>query len=319
MTVPAAPAQATSETLYYFSGLQSTLDGNCGIIQPVLQWGVSPAGGGSFWSVASWWWGWTGQFRSPSVTRVNVGDKITGYLTTTTAANAWAVSAYNQNGTQLSKITLTTSCRWNQAFPAVFEVDTSHPITNCSQISKDYIDFSNIALYDGFPTYNLVTYSPTKQFPIGSNGPGCGWGIGTGAVFATSTELWSTTGWQGNEQPTGCYNINPGSALVAGQFFQSCDGRFTLWMQTDGNLVLYFINTAIWASNTSNGKVALMQQDGNFVLYDGNFNSGGGLGTPVWASNTSGNPGAYLGVQNDGNLVVYLGPTALWASNTGGH
>jgi hypothetical protein len=59
-----------------------------------------------------------------------------------------------------------------------------------------------------------------------------------------------------------------------------------------------------------------MQQDGNFVLYDRHVNHGGGLGTPVWSTNTWGNPGAYLGMQNDGNLVVYLGPTPLWASNT---
>jgi hypothetical protein len=38
----------------------------------------------------------------------------------------------------------------------------------------------------------------------------------------------------------------------------------------------------------------------------------------IWATNTAGNPGAYLAVQNDGNLVVYnaAGTKALWASGT---
>ena len=53
-----------------------------------------------------------------------------------------------------------------------------------------------------------------------------------------------------------------------------------------------------------------MQNDGNFVLYDVN-------NKPVWASNTAGNPGAYLAVQEDGNLVVYnQGGNPLWATNT---
>ena len=34
-----------------------------------------------------------------------------------------------------------------------------------------------------------------------------------------------------------------------------------------------------------NGNTAIMQDDGNFVLYDVN-------NAPVWASNTAGNPGA---------------------------
>jgi len=42
---------------------------------------------------------------------------------------------------------------------------------------------------------------------------------------------------------------------------------------------------------------ALMQDDGNFVLYDG-------LTSAYWATNTNGNVGAYLLLQGDGNLVV---------------
>lgn len=48
---------------------------------------------------------------------------------------------------------------------------------------------------------------------------------------------------------------------------------------------------------TPNGRLQ-MQHDGNLVLLNGSF-------TPVWASNTSGNFGAYLNAQDDGNLVIY--------------
>jgi len=54
-----------------------------------------------------------------------------------------------------------------------------------------------------------------------------------------------------------------------------------------------------------------MQGDGNLVIY-GYYNA-------IWASGTWGNPGAYLDMQDDGNLVIYLPvsyTTAIWATGT---
>ena len=88
-------------------------------------------------------------------------------------------------------------------------------------------------------------------------------------------------------------------------------------MQSDGNLVLYQGGVALWASNTqgTDAQVALVQDDGNFLVKDSAWNT-------LWATNTWGHPGAYAVVQDDGNLVVYGSPEhvgVLWASNTGGH
>jgi hypothetical protein len=114
-------------------------------------------------------------------------------------------------------------------------------------------------------------------------------------------------------KPSGCGHIAPGEGLVAGESFASCDHRFTLAMQTDGNLVIYRGGAgAMWATNTygSDGHVAVMQTDGNFVLYGQHSN-------PLWASKTNGHPGASLDMQDDGNLVVYAPNNApLWASGT---
>ena len=41
-----------------------------------------------------------------------------------------------------------------------------------------------------------------------------------------------------------------------------------------------------------------MQGDGNLVIYNAS-------GQPVWASNTSDNPGVYFAIQNNGRPVVY--------------
>ena len=60
------------------------------------------------------------------------------------------------------------------------------------------------------------------------------------------------------------------------------EGRVRLIMQSDGNLVLYFVPTgkACWASNTAGrGHHAVYQRDGNFVVVDGS-------GRAIRASNT---------------------------------
>lgn len=113
--------------------------------------------------------------------------------------------------------------------------------------------------------------------------------------------------------PDGCGIIRGGYGLGKGQKIYSCDGRFRLQFQNDGNLVLYRTGVAVlWASGTgATGIGAYMQRDGNLVIYTA-------LGVPLWATNTGGHAGAYLAVQNDGNLVIYWQGNAIWASDTGG-
>jgi hypothetical protein len=115
--------------------------------------------------------------------------------------------------------------------------------------------------------------------------------------------------------PAGCATLGANQSLGSNGTLPSCDSRFTLVMQSDGNLVLYQGSTALWASNTVNSGAtrASMQGDGNFVLYTAS-------GTPVWASNTANNPGASVTLQNDGNLVVHNAAGAVvWQTGTGGH
>ena len=80
--------------------------------------------------------------------------------------------------------------------------------------------------------------------------------------------------------------------------------------QGDGNLVAYADGRAYWASHTSRAStgVAKMQEDGDLVVMDADD-------AVQWRSDTRGNPGAYVIVQDDCNVVVYAANgKGLWAS-----
>lgn len=99
--------------------------------------------------------------------------------------------------------------------------------------------------------------------------------------------------------------------LEPGQGLASRNGRTVLWVQGDGNLVLYRDGEATWASDTDGQPVAFlaMQSDGNLVLYAPN-------GEATWASGTDGATATRLVVQDDGNAVIYGSTGPVWASNT---
>lgn len=85
-------------------------------------------------------------------------------------------------------------------------------------------------------------------------------------------------------------------------------------MQNDGNFTIYNNTTPIWTSNTSGaGKRLIMQNDGNLVIYNPDN------GVP-WATTTFGIHPPYRAVmQNDCNFAIYDANNAiLWQTNTAG-
>src|SRR5882672_6218037 len=109
--------------------------------------------------------------------------------------------------------------------------------------------------------------------------------------------------------------LNAGDTLNVNDSIASNNGQYILTLPGDGNLVLYLADPAgweaLWASHTWHRNVnnAVMQGDGNFVLYGGNG--------AVWATGTYHYPGAHLVLQDDGNAVIYEpGGRPVWATNT---
>lgn len=167
-------------------------------------------------------------------------------------------------------------------------------------------NYGNYAVFqnDG----NLVVYAPGGN-PLWWSTT---WGVsadrmalqddGNIHIYANTTEKFTT------DNRVNHYALNNVGTQIAsptrlnpGDFVKSPDGRYTLVMQGDGNLVLYSADAApIWNSGTAGrpNSYAVMQNDGNLVVYTaGN--------SPIWWSATWGNGASTLIVQNDGNLVIY--------------
>jgi hypothetical protein len=75
--VPPPPATSNGQTIFLFNGMQDAT--NSHILQPVLQWGTSGAGGGEYWSIACWY-AENGPSAHTSLIRVDPGTVLTGVM-----------------------------------------------------------------------------------------------------------------------------------------------------------------------------------------------------------------------------------------------
>jgi hypothetical protein len=105
--------------------------------------------------------------------------------------------------------------------------------------------------------------------------------------------------------------LRTNGSLTEGQSLVSSTG-YRAVLQTDGNFVIYSpTGRPLWADGVNNfygPNYLVVQADGNLVDYLWN-------GRPLWSTRTSG-ANAFLVLQPDGNLVLYSGTRPLWATGT---
>jgi hypothetical protein len=82
--VPAAPVTQSNQLIYLFNALEDQAGDD--IVQPVLQWGESGAGGGNYWGVSNWYVDSNHHAFCTPVVPVNEGDELTGLLTLSSQA-----------------------------------------------------------------------------------------------------------------------------------------------------------------------------------------------------------------------------------------
>jgi hypothetical protein len=91
-TVPSAPTKQSSQTIFLFNGMQDGTTESSYIIQPVLQWGPSAAGGGKYWAVTNWYVSSSQAFYGSLVT-VSAGTSLQGVMQETAVSG----SSYSYN------------------------------------------------------------------------------------------------------------------------------------------------------------------------------------------------------------------------------
>ena len=128
--------------------------------------------------------------------------------------------------------------------------------------------------------------------------------------------------------------ISPGTTLANNSSVTSSNGQYQLKVSHDSvvsSMIVSYVQVGVlgsiwtswqdaavssgygnhtnqWCTISSTLGYAVMQYDGNFVLY------GSGGVTACWATNTHNNNNAYGNVQNDANFVIYsTGGSPLWS------
>ena len=178
-TVPPAPPTAQGQTLFFFPGFEDYSD-VISIVQPVLQFGPSAAGGGNFWAVASWNCCLTGYAWNSKLLNVSTGDTIVGSVTSTCAAGQQYCAKWNvisQDKTTGKKTTLAKTPAegqvWNWAFGAVAEV---YSVVQCSDYPTNNGLSFTVKVFD--QNRKLIKSPPWTPYNAGSGTtPWCSYGL----------------------------------------------------------------------------------------------------------------------------------------------
>jgi hypothetical protein len=105
--------------------------------------------------------------------------------------------------------------------------------------------------------------------------------------------------WALSDEISSKNELRPGEVLRSGEERHSQNGKFTLRMLTDGNLVLLDdAEKVLWHAGTApnRGAKATMQRDGNLTVVSAS-------NKPLWDTGTQGT-GVTAHVQDDGNLTL---------------
>jgi hypothetical protein len=164
--VPSAPS-ATGGTVFIFNGIAPAAQN--WILQPVLQYGVSAAGGGNYWAAASWLVGPGVTMFSPLIT-VSAGDLFMGWSEEVGDGSEFGAEAYDNNTYADSELVIQNSGQhWTLAYEGVLEV---YNVTSCSQLpaSGSVYFYPNFVQY-GYPGHD-VTAPPAFTGEVFQSGCG---------------------------------------------------------------------------------------------------------------------------------------------------
>jgi hypothetical protein len=146
--VPGEPSNSEGQTLFFWNGIEP--EDTSAVLQPVLQWGSSAAGGGNYWAYSSWYVSSThGSHFSPLIA-VQQGDVITGSNILDSKSGLWNISC-TAPGRKSSVLSFKPV---PGAWPTAYHVLEAYEVTNVCSLypSAGSVNFTNIKVsFDNAP------------------------------------------------------------------------------------------------------------------------------------------------------------------------
>jgi len=176
--VPAAPSEQESQVLFLFTGLQNSYDLADGvavtnIIQPVLQWGESEAGGGEYWALASWYVDSNENAYYSKLTAqnsVNAGDTIQGNMFYVLASKVWTIQSIDVTTHTPTTLKIAT----NTTEPYAFVTLEVYNVDSCQDYPTGTVPFTHLAFDQFTPSWSTEAT------------PGCGEKVSVGSATAVT-------------------------------------------------------------------------------------------------------------------------------------
>jgi hypothetical protein len=181
-TVPPDPATDNGQTVFLFNGIQS-FGADVFILQPVLQWGPSFAGGGSYWSIANWYVGSDGTALVGSLIQVNPGDILEGIMTLTgqTGTNFNYLSSFSGHPTADLTVSNIAELTWaNETLECYdFNAFTDYPDTALTafhdieiRLRTSTTPFTEVQATINWTAHNDVTDNGQHCLIVSNDSPG---------------------------------------------------------------------------------------------------------------------------------------------------
>jgi hypothetical protein len=163
-TVPSVPSRQGSQTIFLFNGMQDGTTSSSYIIQPVLQWGPSAAGGGKYWAITNWYVSSSQAFFG-SLVQVSAGTSLTGVMKQTAVSGT--NYSYNSSFTGYSSASALQVNNVPQSFWAA-ETLESYGVTTPSTMYPPNTDVAmkSIQILQG--TTNAAIHWTTAQATSGA-------------------------------------------------------------------------------------------------------------------------------------------------------
>jgi hypothetical protein len=121
------------------------------IIQPVLQFGSSAAGGGDYWALASWYVDSNDNAYFSTLTQTTAGHNIYGTMAQT--HGTWQINSIDTNTGQNTLLTIAT----NTSEPFAFVTLEVYSVSNCGEYPTGTDMFYDLAFSPAFtPTWTPV-------------------------------------------------------------------------------------------------------------------------------------------------------------------